>query len=556
MVFDLRANRSTAVADSVWTPFAACDPAAGLNSACGRLVRFSIAGAGQVSAGDEGRREQQQWQFAGAANVSAGSHQIRFGGDYRRLSPRFADAADTFSVVAESPEDVISGRSVWTARSPAMEGRSDSYEISLFAQDTWRAGTGLTLTYGLRWEFSPAPATNTPVYFLDPFKGIVKPGRRDIWPPQYTNFAPRFGLAQRLGQEGRTVIRAGAGLYHVSSLSIATDLVNGGPLHVEQYGSGRAAPFSTLLAWGFLPVFLTPYVSHWSVSVERALGGRDSLSAAYAGAAGRQLLRREIGGEGNTETARVALATNRGASSYHALQLQYRRRMAKDLQALVSYAWSHSIDNSSSDALLHWAGNGASAAGDRASSDFDVRHTLTGAFSYELPGRARGWALDAMLRARGGFPIDVVQSETVMGLRFANVFRPDFAAGPLWVRDVGAPHGRRLNAEAFRTRPAFSQGTLGRNAIRGFGMSQLDLAVRRRFSWSERSGVEVRVEAFNALNQANLADPVRFLNSPLFGQSPSMLNLMLGTGSPGSGLSPIFQIGGPRSVQAALRLHF
>ena len=87
-------------------------------------------------------------------------------------------------------------------------------------------------------------------------------------------------------------------------------------------------------------------------------------------------------------------------------------------------------------------------------------------------------------------------------------------------------------------------------------MSQLDLAVRRDFLVGEKRSLQVRIEAFNALNHANFADPIRFLASPLFGQSGSMLNLMLGTGSPGSGLAPVFQAGGPRSLQATVRFRF
>jgi len=72
----------------------------------------------------------------------------------------------------------------------------------------------------------------------------------------------------------------------------------------------------------------------------------------------------------------------------------------------------------------------------------------------------------------------------------------------------------------------------------------------------DRKVIQVRLEAFNALNQANFADPVKFLSSAVFGQSTSMLNLMLGTGSPGSGLSPILQTGGPRSLQGTVRFRF
>jgi hypothetical protein len=109
---------------------------------------------------------------------------------------------------------------------------------------------------------------------------------------------------------------------------------------------------------------------------------------------------------------------------------------------------------------------------------------------------------------------------------------------------------------AFRTTAPGTQGMLGRNAIAGFGMWQLDLAVRREFRLAEHRSLLLRVEAYNALNHANFADPARYVNSPVFGRSTSMLNLMLGTGSPGSGLAPILQTGGPRSVQGSIRFQF
>ena len=86
--------------------------------------------------------------------------------------------------------------------------------------------------------------------------------------------------------------------------------------------------------------------------------------------------------------------------------------------------------------------------------------------------------------------------------------------------------------------------------------SGLDLALRREFPLGEHRSLQLRAEAFNAMNQANFADPVGVLINPLFGQSVSMLNLMLGTGSPASGLAPMFQTGGSRSVQISLRLSF
>jgi len=80
--------------------------------------------------------------------------------------------------------------------------------------------------------------------------------------------------------------------------------------------------------------------------------------------------------------------------------------------------------------------------------------------------------------------------------------------------------------------------------------------LHRQFRVSDHLGLDARLEGFNALNHSNFGDPMRYLASPLFGQAGSMLNLMMGNGSPNSGLAPALQIGGPRSVQLALRLTF
>jgi hypothetical protein len=203
---------------------------------------------------------------------------------------------------------------------------------------------------------------------------------------------------------------------------------------------------------------------------------------------------------------------------------------------------------------------------DRASSDFDVRHAFTAAISYEMPHPStgslqswlmRGWGLDGIFHARAGFPITVLNTDYSMGLNFANVFRPDLVPGQsIWLKDPSAPGGRRLNTQAFNPTPNLLQGNMGRNAITGFGMNQIDLALRRDFRVADKRSLQFRIEAFNVLNHPSFADPLRFLSSPLFGQSVSMLNMMLGTGSPGSGLTPIFQNGGARSVQVMLRFRF
>jgi hypothetical protein len=187
---------------------------------------------------------------------------------------------------------------------------------------------------------------------------------------------------------------------------------------------------------------------------------------------------------------------------------------------------------------------------DRASANFDVRHSFQAALSYDL-GRVglRGWMLSGTFRTRTGFPLDVISADHPFGLGFDNDVRPDLVPGvPVW-------NGRELNRAAFSI-PVGRQGTLGRNALRGFGLTQLDLALQRDFVAGESARVQFRIEAYNLTNTTNFADPVRILSSPLFGRSPSLANLMLGSGRPNSGLTPAFQSGGQRVLQAGVTLRF
>jgi hypothetical protein len=563
LVFDVRFNYSDSNASSLWQqnpPLAACalgsvvDHLFPEQTTCNYLLRLTLAGAGEVVAGPEGTRSQSQIQAAQTGNWNVRSHSLQFGIDYRRLSAVRRDGATLFSLLASNVSDLTNTANLWLDSSTPQFLTAKEEEVALFAADTWQIGSRLTATYGVRWELSPAPTPGaTSATYFDAATGSLVPLQQALWHSHYGNIAPRIGIAYRLNKRGDTVVRAGGGFYYDSSLSLATDLVNDGPLNVSMYRSGRNAPFPALLEFGFLPNLRLPLVKQWNLSVEHAFDDHDVLSLGYVGSFGQSLIRREVGGEGSTATEILVLATNDGSSIYHSLQAQYRRRLSRGWQAIASYAWSHSIDNSSSDGGLYWAGSGLSPNNDRASSDFDVRHVATIGFSYQW----KGWTLDGLLRARTGFPINVLDEEQYMGISFENVFRPNYVGGqPLWTADPNLPGGRALNPAAFVAAPLNVQGNFGRNGITGFGMNQLDLSVRHEWVFTEHRAIQVRVEAFNALNHANFADPIPYLSSPLFGQSSSMLNMMLGTGSPGSGLAPIFQSGGARSLQMMLQFRF
>jgi len=164
--------------------------------------------------------------------------------------------------------------------------------------------------------------------------------------------------------------------------------------------------------------------------------------------------------------------------------------------------------------------------------------------------------------ARSALPVNVVTGTTVFGV--SSALRPDALPGiPLSVDDSTVPGGQRFNRAAFAPPPLdasgnpLHQGTSDRNALRGFGMSQVDLAVRRDIRFGGGMNLLLSAEAFNLFNQLNFGLPTNTLSSGLFGQPTQTLAPSLAAGGvAGGGFSPLYQVGGPRSIQLALRFQF
>jgi hypothetical protein len=447
-------------------------------------------------------------------------------------------------------------------------------QLTGFVQDSWRIHPSLSVTYGIRWLWAKPPVTapGSSLYAVNESAagGIgyapIEPGT-PLWhvhPP--VSFDPKLALAWRLPHAGNTVLRASWALFHDGNFAVATDQLNGAPYFAERTQPGiQTGPEALIpieMGYGVSSNLRPPVYRRWDVSLQHAWNQSSSITIDYSGLSGRALLRRES--EALTEGVPIQLsfANSDGSSNYEGLSAIYRHSFARAWQGQVSYSWSHSIDLGSSDSSLFVIGPGFDARSDRGDSDFDLRHTLSAALSYTTPSRPSRfgrlysqWTLSGLVYARSAFPVNVLVSETLNGLAIAN-YRPDLIPGvPLWVADAGTPGGLRLNPKAFQT-PTTAQGDLGRNSIRGFGAWQADLAAERPIRLNQAVQLMLRVEAFNALNHVQFADPSRFLSNPMFGESSSPLNLMMGSGSPASGQAPAFLMGGPRSLQLSLRLSF
>ena len=138
------------------------------------------------------------------------------------------------------------------------------------------------------------------------------------------------------------------------------------------------------------PNHVLPRTYEWNAAVERSFRTADVLTVTYLGAAGRKLMRQDIYDAPNPNfTGEFVVMRNDADSSYNALQVQYRHRLAHGLQTLLSYTWAHAIDDASSDANYLNVPPGDSPS-DHGSSDYDIRHTFSGAISYDIPAPFSG----------------------------------------------------------------------------------------------------------------------------------------------------------------------
>src|SRR5262249_18987914 len=133
--------------------------------------------------------------------------------------------------------------------------------------------------------------------------------------------------------------------------------------------------------------------------------------------------------------------------------------------------------------------------------------------------------------------------------------RPNLNPGAQFVLNGDQyPGGKILNRAAFTAVSAGQQGSFGRNVLRGFGAWQADAALQRQFAITERLGLRFRTEFFNLLNHPNFGPPNNNLTSSLFGRSTQTLANSLGAGGANGGFNPLYQIGGPRSIQFVTKL--
>jgi hypothetical protein len=549
-----------------------------------------------VDGGDLAKNYQRQINVVDNVSLVKGAHALKFGIDYRRLSP-------TYNVQPRQWVFFFSEASLNSATADYVEIDNNDpssprfTNFSVYGQDMWRVTPRLTLDLGLRWEVNPAPTlaqgkmpavvqgiTGNPP---DVSKATLAPPGAPFYRTFYTAFAPRFGAAYKLNQtSGReTVLRGGFGVYYdlgsagaTSAFPLtASNIVSGVPFPLS--ASDAARPVITNPT--SLPVrsatysdassLKLPYTLQWNVALEQSLGTQQSLTLSYVASAARRLLTMQslnypaslyFGPRPNPNFRKIFYTWNGPTSDYHSLQVQYKARFRRGLQALVNYTWSHAIDEVSSDIGLGVLSRG--------NADFDVRHNLSAALTYNVPAPGAApalkhlfgnWSVDGIVHAQSGQPVNVVSGygSVIVNGELVDV-RPDVVPGqPFYINDSSVPGGRRFNSAAFTPPPSdpttgvfLRQGDFGRNVLRGLPLSQLDFALGRSFNLTENFKLQFKGELFNIFNHPMFGgyDTNFYPGSTTFGVPTYMLNGSLG------GLNALYQLGGPRSVQLSLRLTF
>jgi hypothetical protein len=529
---------------------------------------------------------QHAWDTVDSQTILSGRHTMKLGIEYRVTASRLQRPTPYVYYFFDSAASIRTGTSDYSGVTIYGLSYPRYTNTSTYFQDDVRMNRRLSLSGGVRWEVNPSPSqTSGELPYLVqgnpsiPSSLVLGPSNTRFWKTTYLNFAPRAGLAYQVhDQPGHeTVLRAGGGAFFDTgqensaqafgnspgqSVSAAYTDVSYPLTHAQIYLPVTNPPGSPYGTGYYFPEHLQlPYTFQWNLALEQALGRQQSISLTYVGSNGRRLLTQQLlkgAATAGPNFSEIYLETSGTTSSYNAMQIKFQRTLSKGLQVLASYNWAHSIDFGSQSVAFSVI---------RGNSDFDVRHNLNLALTYDIhvgsPNRffrevADHWAVDTRFAARTGFPVifqgntialpDGQQTYSGLNLTGAPIYLygkqcPDLA-------ESVCPGGRRINPTAFSLPTSGQEGTAPRNFARGFGENQVDMAVRRTFPILEHLNLQFRAEAFNILNHPNFGFIQSTYGNVQFGEATKMLNQSLGT------LSPLYQQGGPRSMQFALKLQF
>jgi len=507
-------------------------------------------------------------------------HIVKFGVEIRRINMNQGNSASgtlTYLSLANFQADNLDS-ATYTSLLPMKRLRKTQFYG--YVEDQYKLTPNLTINAGLRYSFFNVfhETQDRAIPFDFATCGGYCPKTSVFSYPRHADFDPRLGIAWA---HGRTVLRAGAGIYHSDgqeddqNLPISNDVLRYTLSSVTS--PGLRYPIDPFLASTVGTV--TPrdlyrhrkdmYVASWTASVQRTLPASVVATASYLGNKGTNILTTTdvntinpvTGIQPYPQFGVVSWRGNDSNSTFHALQINARRAFQKGWLLSANYMWSHSInDDGIGGGESDTPQNVFCRACEKASSDFDVRQVFNLSTVYSLPtgnlGGSKplravlgGWQLSGIATARTGLPVNVIVNRANSALpdqfSVSGFERPDIVPGVSLTPAGGQTPNNWINPAAFAPPAAGTFGDAGRNLVRAPGLWQVDAALMRSIMLRERVGLEARVETFNVFNRAQYGSPQANLSTPLtFGVITTPVN----QGATGAGT--------PRQFQFALRLFF
>ncbi len=554
-----------------------------------------------------------QLNFIDNISYSIGSHQLKFGIDFKRLKPTVGRIGVNRSVAFSSFFGGGLGPAInFTPVSGFLSYRTPTTQVfdtfSSYFQDTWKINSKATLTYGVRWDINPSPKIegNLPFVVLDRIPDLSQNDQSNVgvrvtnryYDTDFGNFAPRFGISYKVSEkQGRELtLRGGFGVF----TSLGTTGFGGlsFPYGGSQFLFGLTVPLQPFVVpvadldnpprtsfQGLLNDHKLPRSYQWNVSAEQSLGQNNILKVSYVGQSGRdQISARNValarnGSDPNAifhpDINSYRLVSNQGQSDYNSLQVQFIKRLSERLSLNANYTLGYSEDSISTAGFVS-SPPGTTVSENLGPSSFDVRHNFTAAATYNIPNPKNwsslvrtlfgGWAVNTFVVARSALPFSVTSSQRFPGTFSRYRVRPNLTGEPIWIFDDSLAGGRKLNIAAFdfSCDSGCGHGDVTRNSLRGLGAWQVDLSLHKNFRITETLNVKLGIDSFNILNHTNFANPS---NTDAFGGRPSSTfglfrstlararsNTAGGTGFVGG--NPIFSLGGPRSHQLSVKFTF
>ena len=411
----------------------------------------------------------------------------------------------------------------WTIDGYSGTGMTrDVTMYAAFINDSWRVRRNLTLTLGLRYDLRlfqgdignglPFPTDMTEQQFwVRLIEGDLRGKNYRPVPDDKKQWSPRLGLSWDPRNDGKTVIRAGAGLFHDKLVTetlrtivggypgfVATNVANDSrvtgktntffpnyptdrSILSEQGGTSFRIPSRTAE---------TPYMEQFSAGVSHQVAKGLAVAVDYVYMHG---LHFQITGHNmnarlpngtyplSASAAQYLLLDTSNVSKVKSLQVRVDKRFSKKVSFSTGYTYGHIKEIAGGAFGGSQLSNAYDLKADFGPSGNDIRHRLTANTQYELP----------------------------FGVQF----------GGVWQYSTAAPYniitGNDDNRDlAVTDRPA----GVGYNAGRGDVNTQLDLRTSKKFKIKEKAQIELLWEMYNVFNTVNFLQYTGNMRSSLFGR--------------------------------------